>query len=146
MWATAEEPKKKEVDMGGEPYEYVVDYESNVQAALEKLRQQVFASGKYNGAERKPRSPEHALELAGADGTASILDIERVADEPDYGVASPLTAEEYDRYFGTDKPGVDQIRECDDLWEDLERGQARYVLAYEGSAPSKIVFLGYSFD
>jgi hypothetical protein len=132
--------------MGGEPYEYVVDYGSNVQAALEKLRQQVFASGKYSGAERKPRSPEHALELAGADGTASILDIERVADEPDYGVASPLTAEEYDRYFGTDKPDLNQIRECDDLWEDLERGQARYVIAYEGGTPTKIVFLGYSFD
>jgi hypothetical protein len=61
-------------------------------------------------------------------------------------VAAPLTPEEYDRYFGTRKPALQQVQDCDDLWEDLERGMARYVLAYEGDRPTKIVFLGYSFD
>jgi hypothetical protein len=132
--------------MGAEPYLYVVDYQFNVKAALEKLRQEVFASGQYNGAERRPRTPDEALEMAGADGTRSILDIKRIARTPAYCVAAPLTADEYERYFGTDKPTVDKIENCDDLWEDLERGMARYVLAYDGARPTKIVFLGYSFD
>ena len=38
------------------------------------------------------------------------------------------------------------VRESDDLWEDLERGQARYVILYEGDEPKRIFFAGYSFD
>lgn len=132
--------------MGAEPYEYVVDYQFNVKAALEKLRQEVFESGEYNGAERKPKTPEQALELAGEDGTRSILDILRIGPEPDHFVAAPLSPEEYERYFGTVKPSLAKIQGCDDLWDDLDRGMARYVLAYEGDRPTKIVFLGYSFD
>jgi hypothetical protein len=132
--------------MGGVPYEYVVDYQFNVKAVLEQLRQDVFASGEYHGAERKPRTPEKALEAAGEDGTRSILDILRIAPEPDYCAAAPLTPDEYQRYFGTGKPTLDAIRGCDALWEELERGMARYVLAYEGNRPTKIVFVGYSFD
>lgn len=74
--------------MGAEPYEYVVDYQFNVKAALEKLRQEVFASGEYNGAERKPKTPEQALELAGGAGTRSILDILRIGPKPDHFVAA----------------------------------------------------------
>ena len=132
--------------MGGEAYQYVVDYQFNVKAALAKLRQEVFASGEYNGAERKPTSPEEALEMSGADGTRSILDILRIGPKPDHFVAAPLTPAEYQRYFGTDKPALESIQQCDDLWDDIERGTARYVLTYEGDRPTKIVFLGYSFD
>jgi hypothetical protein len=123
-----------------------VDYQFNVKAALEALRREVFASGQYNGAELNPKSPDQALELAGADGTRSILDIKRIAPRPDYCVAAPLTPDEYRKYFGTDKPALDQIRECEDLWDDLERGMARYVFAYEEGRPTKIIFIGYSFD
>ena len=132
--------------MGAEAYQYVVDYQFNVKAALAKLLQEVFASGEYNGAERKPKSPEAALEMAGADGTRSILDILRIGSKPDHFVAAPLTPAEYQRYFGTDKPALESIQECDDLWDDIERGMARYVFTYENGRPTKIVFLGYSFD
>jgi hypothetical protein len=132
--------------LGAEAYQYVVDYQFNVKAALAKLLQEVFASGEYNGAERKPKSPEEALEMAGADGTRSILDILRIGSKPDHFVAAPLTPAEYQRYFGTDKPALESIQECDDLWDDIERGMARYVFTYENGRPTKIVFLGYSFD
>jgi hypothetical protein len=38
----------------------------------------------------KHRSIAQALEASGEDGTRSILDIERLAREPDYQVAVPL--------------------------------------------------------
>jgi hypothetical protein len=37
--------------MGGQPWDYFVPYEPSVEAALEKLRQKVFASGQFNGGE-----------------------------------------------------------------------------------------------
>ena len=60
--------------------------------------------------------------------------------------AAPLSAEELERYFGTEQPTEVMVREADDLWEDLERGQARYVILYEGDEPKEIFFAGYSFD
>ena len=104
------------------------------------------SSKEFNGAEFYPPTPEAALELTGADGTRSILDISRISDHPDYFLAAPLSAEELERFFGTEKPTEVMVRESDDLWEDLERGQARYVILYEGDEPKQIFFAGYSFD
>ena len=132
--------------MGAEPYDYTVPYEPDIQVALEKLRRRVFESKDFHRAESDPPTPEAALELAGADGTRSILDISRISDQPDYFCAAPLSAEELERYFGTQKPTQAMVRELDDFWEDLERGMARYVILYEGDEPKQIFFAGYSFD
>jgi hypothetical protein len=132
--------------VGAEPYDYTVPYEPDVQAALDKLRRRVFESKEFNRAELDPPTPEAALELSGADGTRSILDILRVSDRPDYFCAAPLSPEELERYFGTRKPTEAMMRESDDFWEDLERGMARYVILYEGDEPTGIYFAGYSFD
>jgi hypothetical protein len=64
--------------MGAEPYDYWVSYEPDIQAALDKLRAQVFESGQFRGAEYAPATAEEALEMMDADGTGSILDISRV--------------------------------------------------------------------
>ncbi len=132
--------------MGGHPYQYVVDYQEDVQAALDQLRADVFRRGEYYGADRGAKTPEGALKAAGETGTRSILDILHVQDEPDYCCAAPLTSEELTRYFGTDPPTVAMVEGCDEFWQDLERGKARYVVIREGIAPRKIFFAGYSFD
>jgi hypothetical protein len=58
---------------------YFVPFEMDVMAALESLRQRVFANRRYRIAGSRPgtsiRSIQEALTLAGADGTGSILDI-----------------------------------------------------------------------
>jgi len=131
--------------MGAEPYYYVVEYDPDVQAALDRLRDDVFQRAAYHGSARRPKSAKEALELAGGDGTRSILDVSRIT-EPDYCCAAPLTPEELERYFGTDQPTADTVEGCDELWEDLERGMARYVIAHENGRPRRIVFVGYSFD
>jgi hypothetical protein len=132
--------------MGAEPYEYTVPYEPDIQAALDKLRQRVFESKEFNGAEFDPPTPEAAFELAGADGTRSILDISRISDQPDFCCAAPFSPEELERYFGTQKPTEVMVRDHGDFWEDLERGMARYVIVFEDEEPKRIYFAGYSFD
>ena len=132
--------------MGAEPYEYFVPYESDVQSALNKLRADVFASGEYHGAKLGAATPDEALEMADEDGTGSILDIQMIAEEPDFCCAAPFSPEELSDYFGTEKPTRADISEADDFWEDIERGHARYTVLYEQEQPTELYFAGYSFD
>lgn len=82
--------------MGADPYFYVVDYDEDVEAALERLREREFKAGRYRpavdwpqdylgGPEPKPAPGaqhdsidavfEEAAEEGHPDGTASILDL-----------------------------------------------------------------------
>lgn len=132
--------------MGAEPYQYIVDYEENIQNALNKLREIVFKSGDFCGIENNPKTPDEALELADEEGTKSILDINTISDEPDYESASPFDSDELIDYFGTNKPTIKMIKENNEFWNDIERGMARYIIIYKDDKPDKIFFAGYSFD
>ena len=131
--------------MGADPYEYFVGYDEDVQSALDKLRADVFQSGDFHGSDFGAQTPEEALELTDAEGTASILDIQRVTAKPDFCCAAPFDDDELQEYFGTDTPTRDDI-ETGMFWDDLERGHARYVVVYEQDQPSELYFAGYSFD
>ena len=132
--------------MGAEPYQYTVPFEQDIQAALDKLRAEVFQKGLYRGADMNPANPEEALEMMDADGTASILDIERVSTSPDFCCAAPFSSDELVEYFGSEQPSREEVEEADIFWDELERGQAKYVVSYEGSRPANVHFVGYSFD
>ena len=84
--------------------------------------------------------------MADADGTRSILDIERIGDEPDYGVVVPLSSEQLIELYGTEQPTREMIEEELDLYEDIERGQGVYTIAWKDGNPSEIFFGGYSYD
>ena len=132
--------------MGAEAWSVYTKYDSNIQLALDRLRDEEFRAGRYRYAEENPSSIEEALEIADADGTASILDINQVADEPDFSCAAPFTPEELAEFFGAEQPTRADVEQAEDYWEDMERGQARYAVVYEGGQPSEIYFAGYSFD
>jgi hypothetical protein len=132
--------------MGGEPYDYTVPYEPDIQAALDKLRSRVFESKEFNGAEFDPPTPEAALELTEADGTRSILDISGISARPGFCCAAPFLSQALEQYFGTQKPTKSMVQECYDFWEDIDRGTARYIILYEGEEPKQLFFAGYSFD
>ena len=132
--------------MGAEPFRHVVPYQENVQRALDDLRLEVFRTGEYDGAGNGAESPDDALDMASADGTRSILDIQHVSSYPDLGCAAPLSEDELQRYFGTSTPTVAQIESSDAFWNDIERGSARYVVIDEGGRPAKLFFAGYSLD
>jgi hypothetical protein len=132
--------------MGAEPYQYIVDYEDDIQSALDKLRKKVFSSGEYYKSEMKPKTIEEAFRNGMDVGTRSILDIKQVADEPDYECTSPFDEEELFDYFGTDKPSLETVESNMDFWDIIERGMSRYIIIYENDKLSKIFFAGYSYD
>ena len=147
--------------MGGHAWFYFVDYEPDINSALQKLREREFRAGRYNPVTWFPEFPvrsdspapgaqhdsiDEALEDADADGTRSILDMMRIADEPDYFACAPLPPEDLMEMFGTDKPTREMIEAHDELFDALERGQGVYVVVYKDERPSEIFFAGYSFD
>ena len=147
--------------MGAEPWFYFVPYQSDINRALQDLRRREFEAGRYNPVIWMPPFPvdsnspapgaqhatiQEAMEEADADGTRSILDIERISDTPDDGAVVALPTEELIDLFGTDKPTREMIEDNDDLFEMLERGQGVYVVAYQDDEPSQIYFAGYSYD
>jgi len=150
--------------MGGHAWFYFVEYEPDIGAALQKLRRREFEAGRYNPAVDFPDFPvtpgspapgaqhasiEEAMEDSDADGTRSILDMERVSDEPDYNAVAPMPRETLLEIFGTDRPTHEMVDESGELWEAEafdERGQGVYFIVYEGERPAEIFFAGYSFD
>jgi hypothetical protein len=132
--------------MGAEPWSCFTKHDPNIQRALDRVRDEEFKAGRFRYAEENPSSIEKALEIADADGTASILDISQISAEPDYGCAAPFSTAELRRYFGSEHPSRADVEGADDYWEDMERGQARYAVVYRDGKPSEIYFAGYSFD
>src|SRR5947209_7663030 len=105
--------------MGASPYEYFVKYQPDVDAALQDLRQREFKAGRYNPVipfpdfPVGPQSPlpgaQHAsiadaLQDAEADGTRSILDLDHVAAQPEFGAVVPLDPDVLQRLYGTTQP------------------------------------------
>lgn len=132
--------------MGAEPWSNFTSYDANTQRALDKLRVEVFTKGEFRYAEERPSTIDEALEIADADGTASVLDIQQISAEPDFCCAAPFSDDELVSYFGSVRPTRADIESTDDFWEDLERGQARYTVVYADNKPAEIFFAGYSFD
>ncbi len=146
--------------MGAHPWYYSVPYVEDIAGALSVLRDSEFCAGRYYPVEMFPRFPidknhvpgcrhasvEAARQAAGANGTRSILDILRLGDRPDFGVASSLSEDELEDLFGTRTPSAEEIMDCEELFEQIERGQGVYVTAYDDGKPTQIIFLGYSYD
>ena len=154
--------------MGASPYYYFVDYEADIQQALDSLRRREFEAGRYHPVIIYPDFPitakspgygtihasiDEALNAADAIGTRSILDLESVVEEPyekdidAYGEVRPLCDSTLIEFFGSTRPSVTALEEAKfDLMEDLERGVGIYVIGYENESPSTILFAGYSYD
>jgi len=147
--------------MGANPYWYFTAYEADVDAALAKLRRREFEAGRYNpvmplidfpvgpaapapGAQH--RSIDDARQAAAEDGTRSILDIDRMGDEPDFCVAARLDEDALRDLYGTDKPTRQMIESNMDFFDPIERGQAIYIVVYREGKPDELFFAGYSFD
>ncbi|HBQ10489.1 MAG TPA: hypothetical protein DEF51_04615 [Myxococcales bacterium] len=146
--------------MGAQPYMYVVDYEEPLQAALDELRAREFEAGRYCPVLMFPQDDPNAtpgrghdtiaeaFAAAGADGTNSILDIAKIADAPDYCAAAPFDDEALVAFFGGTRPEASTFDAwpCGEAFDEISRGMARYVVGYSEGRPSKILFIGYSFD
>lgn len=147
--------------MGAHPYWYFTRYDADVDAALQKLRRQEFEAGRYNPVMRfigfpldpattspGPRhaSRDQARAAADAEGTRSILDIDAVGDASDFGIAAPLDDAALEDLFGTTEPTHEIVESNLDVFDQIERGQAIYIVVYRDGKPDELFFAGYSFD
>jgi hypothetical protein len=147
--------------VGAHPYEYIVKHQSDVNAALKELREREFRAGRYNPVipfidfPIGPHSPapgaqhasiEEAMEDSDADGTRSILDLDHIADTPDFCAAARLDDDVLLRLYGTTTPTREMVEQNMDFFEDIERGQGIYIILDRDGQPDEILFAGYSFD
>ena len=147
--------------MGAHPYYYFVEYQPDIEAALQDLRQREFEAGRYNPAQPFPRFPirpdsaapgaghasiYEAIEDAAEEGTRSILDIETVSEWPGCGAASPFSEEDLERYFGTKQPTKGMVSRKLDFLASIKRGHCVYITVFESGQPSELFFGGYSYD
>jgi hypothetical protein len=147
--------------MGANPYWYFVKYQPDIDKALFELREREFIAGRYNPATILPEFPiledspapgaKHAsisevFAAAMEDGTRSILDIERISNEPDFGVAAPFDTNLLEFLYGTTAPTRKMLEENQDYFEEIERGHCFYTIVFKDGKPDEIFFAGYSFD
>lgn len=167
--------------MGSHPYFYYTKYQPDVNSALQSLRKQEFEAGRYSPAMfmtlftfpptdqsispgARHASIDDALDDAEADGTGSILDIEKISNEPEFLSSCALSADETQALFGTDKPTRQMVEDIivaegeldhweetgysieDEFWDVIGRGESRYIILYDDEQPSEIFFIGYSVD
>ena len=134
--------------MGGEPYWYFERYQADVEAALHELRQREFAAGRYSPVIDSPsdlfplgpNSPapgaghasiEEVMEEVEEEGTRSILDLDHVADEPDFCAVAPFPDHILADLYGTTQPTREMVEQNMDFLESIMRGQGAYIILYK---------------
>ena len=138
--------------MGAEPWLVFTAYRENLQQALLEVQDREFQSGSWDPtgilAEEglEPRSIDELREMLEDTGTGSVLDMLHVGDSPDFFTVSPIPADQLVQLFGTAQPTRAMVEANDDYFEDIGRGQGRYIILYQDGQPSEIAFAGYSFD
>jgi len=59
---------------------------------------------------------------------------------------APVGDDDLQGFFGTTKPTAEDVKDCDELFDEIERGQGVYVVVYQDDEASQIFFAGYSYD
>jgi len=150
--------------MGMEIWGYFVPYQPDIGKALSDLRWREFQAGRYNPVQPfpeflpGPESPspgaqhasiEEAVEASGADGTRSILDMNRIGKNPGdfgFGVVTPVSEEQLIEMFYTTQPTREMIESDMAFHGGLGGGQGVYVIVYRDGKPTEIFFTGLSYD
>ena len=133
--------------MGASAWNYIVAYQPDIQAALDALRHEQFATWKQAHPRKRYKSIDALLSDVGADGTSSILDVNRISTTPltatkhdfshyDFhnpqdmarfmavmneriGMMYPLSKEDYLTLFGTAQPTRQDIEQCTSALDTL---------------------------
>ncbi|MCP4325809.1 MAG: hypothetical protein GY787_29025 [Alteromonadales bacterium] len=80
-------------------------------------------------------------------GTKSILDIQGISEEREYGMTAKLKEPELENIFGTLQPTVDDVSDkLSAIAEYCDRYMSVYLIAYENNEPTRVFFAGYSAD
>lgn len=133
---------------------YCIPYQKDIQRALHELRDQEFKARRFYRSDLPSNKIEDAIRNADAQGTRSILDIEKVSPTRKPNSVSPVTGEELRRLFGTDKPTrsiAEKVVKTPnsgfaEFLETYDRGQGLYIVLYDAERPIEILLAGWSCD
>ncbi|GHJ43573.1 hypothetical protein Cs7R123_09150 [Catellatospora sp. TT07R-123] len=147
--------------MGASGWSYYVPYEEDLNAALTRLQQRVFAEGDYwwvhggfgtSAADyaNRPASFEELIadEAVQESGTHSILDMYRVqadGQRPDFAMVQPVSRAEAMARTGVEKLTRDHVAAIDGLADQRWHGRCA-VLHDATGQPAEIYFWGFSGD
>ncbi|MBO0831363.1 MAG: hypothetical protein J2P29_05275 [Actinobacteria bacterium] len=155
--------------MGASAWEYVVPHQPDLSAALEALRQQVFAAGEYvkpsgSGWDLpEPASVEDLFaeqqywEFMGSCGTHTVIDIFNgviAADDfgvEEFGTVRSLSADDCVELFGVAQPSradYQPLAGSARLYDYVTGGRwtGRAAVLWASGAPAEILFWGFSGD
>jgi hypothetical protein len=91
--------------------------------------------------------PDAAAEAAGEGGTHSVIDLVGTSRVRTTGYATRAPARVLEQIYGTATPTrADVERHAGDLDEQLDRGEAYYVVVYRDGRPDELYFEGNSGD
>ena len=134
-------------------YEQLIAQSSNPAVARQQIEQVMEQLRPLMPPEPpKAKTIEELLEQRAESGTHSILDIQRVSQEPDFAAVSPLPPEELVKLFGADKPTrktvEDKLGDYDLVEHPMvsERWQGIYFVVYRDGKPDELYFMGTSGD
>jgi hypothetical protein len=148
--------------VGAEAWYYVVPYQQDLNRALTELREREFLAGRYfpasvelsfnldtpqGGPGAQHPTIQAAREDAAEDGTKTVLDFDRVGNDFDWCVITPMDSLTVDLCLGSTTPTREALEtglQC--LLEAVDRGEACYILLYEEDRPASVFFIGRSFD
>jgi len=119
------------------------------QHLIEELAQVLTEKHIHVALPKPPQTIKEAHDRSDAQGTRSILDIERIASRPAMGVATALPRHVYRQFFDTEKPTREMIERAvatQGLLDDVMRWEAIYVIAFKNGRPDEIFFGGCSGD
>ncbi len=161
--------------MGSTYWVYFAPYQSDIEKALQSLREEVFRRGRFeyhigraldlsriegwdaagsaifqemvNAARERAKTIDGLLEIVGDSGTHTILDIQHVSKAPGYSFITQATREELLAWFGTEKPSKESISVLVQDYEYLiDCHHNCFVILYDGDQPSEICFFGVTGD
>lgn len=143
--------------MGATAWYYFVPYQSDIHAALEALRLDVFQRGDYEKTMDEedgetPETMDELLEWSEDAGTHSIIDImSGISYQPEAFKASPLSPADLLTAFNTTQPEhdlVEQLLSDYTLIDKIQipRWEARYFVIYRNQQPAELCFIGASGD
>lgn len=99
-----------------------------------------------------PKTIEELVERKGESGTHSILDINHIAAEPEFGALAPLSERQLLDFFGTAQPTREQVEKWGRRIVPVHdpplyrRWQGIYSTVYKEGVPDELYFEGASGD
>jgi hypothetical protein len=141
--------------MGAKVWHYFTPFRGRVERSLEDLRQKEFLARRFYHSEHSSATIEEALANASEAGTRSILDIQYITTTPEDWAACPVPVDVLVEAFGSDRPSREVVASAfqddgdgafDDFFDELDRGQACYIVTYHEDQPTEVFFAGWSVD